>query len=127
VAVASGEYVNLSIRFGYHFNMLDCYCSDNARNNHVYFRFVGGATDIVKRSRRVELIAAILREYGFNIITKGDLVIGRLANISRGELEKVLDHIGRLIGYTRQLDAVLNDDSSVERFVRNFLEERYTF
>ncbi len=127
VAVASGEYVNLSIRFGYHFNMLDCYCSENARNNHVYFRFVGGATDIVKRSRRVELIAAILREYGFNIVTKGDLVIGRLANISRGELEKVLDHLGRLIGYTRQLDAVLNDDASVERFVRNFLEERYTF
>ena len=127
VAVASGEYVNLSIRFGYHFNMLDCYCSENARNNHVYFRFVGGATDIVKRSRRVELIAAILREYGFNIVTKGDLVIGRLANISRGELEKVLDRLGRLIGYTRQLDAVLNDDASVERFVRNFLEERYTF
>jgi pyruvate,water dikinase len=127
VAIASGEYMNLSIRFGYHFNMLDCYCSENARNNHVYFRFVGGATDMVKRSRRVELIAAILREYGFNIVTKGDLIIGRLANISRGELEKVLDQLGRLVAYTRQLDAVLNDDASVERFVRNFLEERYTF
>ena len=126
VAIASGEYVNLSIRFGYHFNMLDCYCSENARNNHVYFRFVGGATDMVKRSRRVELIAAILREYGFNIVTKGDLIIGRLANISRGELEGVLDQLGRLIAYTRQLDAVLNDDASVERYARNFIEGRYT-
>jgi pyruvate,water dikinase len=127
VAVASGEYVNLSIRFGYHFNMLDCYCSENARNNHVYFRFVGGATDMVKRSRRVDLIAAILREYGFNIVTRGDLIIGRLANISRGELEKVLDQLGRLIAYTRQLDAVLNDDASVQQYSRNFIEGRYTF
>ncbi|MDA8431606.1 MAG: PEP-utilizing enzyme [Nitrospiraceae bacterium] len=127
VAVASGEYVNLSIRFGYHFNMLDCYCSENARNNHVYFRFVGGATDMVKRSRRIELIGTVLREYGFNIVTKGDLIIGRLANISRGDLERLLDKLGRLVAYTRQLDAVLNDDASVEEYAKNFIEGRYTF
>ena len=26
--------------------MLDCYCSDKPRNNHIYFRFVGGAASI---------------------------------------------------------------------------------
>ncbi|HDK17650.1 MAG TPA: hypothetical protein ENG75_06885, partial [Nitrospirae bacterium] len=54
IAVISREYVNMSLRFGYHFNMLDCYCSENVRDNHIYFRFVGGATDISKRSRRAE-------------------------------------------------------------------------
>ena len=62
VAVISREYVNLTLRFGYHFNMMDCYCSENIRDNHIYFRFVGGATDIAKRSRRAELLAQILKE-----------------------------------------------------------------
>jgi len=127
VAVASGEYMNLSLRFGYHFNMIDCYCSENTRNNHLYFRFVGGATDIVKRSRRIELLATILREYGFNIKSKGDLIIARLANISSDELVGLLDQTGRLIAFTRQLDAVLNDDSDVELYSRNFIGGKYEF
>lgn len=125
VAVVSGEYMNLSLRFGYHFNMLDCYCSQNARNNHIYFRFVGGATDMVKRTRRVELIATILKEFGFNIKTKGDLIIARLANIRQDEMERILDQLGRLIAYTRQLDALLHDDSAVEHFAANFIKGNY--
>lgn len=125
LAVVSAEYVNLSLRFGYHFTTLDCYCSGNTRDNHIYFRFVGGATDIVKRSRRVTFIATVLKEYGFNIRTKGDLVIARLANIGQGEIERILDDMGRLIAYTRQLDAVMHDDSTVERYARDFLERKY--
>lgn len=125
VAVASGEYMNLSLRFGYHFNVIDCYCSENARDNHIYFRFAGGATDIVKRSRRVHLIADILKEYGFSFKTKGDLLIARLANIREDEVEKILDLLGRLIAYTRQMDALLHDDDAVERYARSFLEEKY--
>jgi pyruvate,water dikinase len=125
VAVISGEYLNLSIRFGYHFTVLDCYCSENARNNHIYFRFIGGATDMIKRSRRVEVISSVLKEFGFTVTTRGDLLIGRLANINRDEMEGVLDQLGRLMAFTRQLDAVLNDDASVERFTRNFIEGRY--
>ncbi len=125
VAVVSREYLNLSLRFGYHFNMIDCYCSESARNNHIYFRFTGGATDMVKRSRRIELIALVLKEYGFNTKSKGDLIIGRIGNMVQGDMEKLLDSIGRLIAYTRQLDAVLHDDSKVEHYARNFLDGIY--
>ncbi len=125
IAVISREYLNLNLRFGYHFNLVDCYCSEKARNNHIYFRFAGGATDMVKRSRRIELIAVILKEYGFNTTLKGDLIIGRLANIERAEQEKKLNQIGRLISYTRQLDAILHDDARVEYYARRFLEENY--
>ncbi len=125
VAVISREYVNMSIRFGYHFNMVDCYCSENARNNHIYFRFAGGATDLTKRSRRLEILARILKEYGFNIKIKGDLLIARLAGLGQVEMEKVLDQTGRLIAFARQLDATLHDDATVERYAKNFLEGRY--
>ena len=125
MAVISREYANISLKFGYHFIVLDCFCSENTRNNHIYFRFTGGATDMTKRSRRLQLIAEILGEYGFNIKTKGDLIVARLANIRRDEAESVLDQLGRLISYTRQLDAVLQDDHAVKRYARNFLDGIY--
>lgn len=81
---------------------------------------------MVKRSRRVELISSVLKEFGFAVNTKGDLLIGRLANVNRDGMEGVLDQLGRLLAFTRQLDAVLNDDASIERFVKNFIEEKYT-
>jgi pyruvate,water dikinase len=125
MAVISREYANISLKFGYHFIIVDCFCSENARNNHIYFRFTGGATDMTKRSRRLQLIAEILGEYGFNIKTKGDLIVARLANIGRNEAEIVLDQLGRLISFTRQLDTVLQDDTAVKRYARNFLDGRY--
>jgi pyruvate,water dikinase len=125
VAVVSREYMNLSLRFGYHFNMIDCYCSENTRNNHIFFRFVGGATDISKRSRRLQFIAAVLKEYGFNIKIKGDLIIARIAALQQDEIQDLLDTIGRLIAYTRQLDAVMHDDRSVERYTKSFLNGTY--
>ena len=125
MAVISREYANISLKFGYHFIIVDCFCSENTRNNHIYFRFTGGATDMTKRSRRLQVIAEILGEYGFNIKTKGDLIVARLANISRDEAEKVLDQLGRLISFTRQLDAVLRDDQAVKRYARNFLDGIY--
>jgi pyruvate,water dikinase len=127
MAVISREYANVSLKFGYHFIILDCFCSENARNNHIYFRFTGGATDMTKRSRRLQVIEVILGEYGFNSRTKGDLIVARLANISRSEAENVLDQLGRLISYTRQLDAILQDDQSVERYARNFLQGIYEY
>lgn len=126
VAVASREYMNLNIRFGYHFTLLDSYCSERARDNHIYFRFVGGATDISRRSRRVRLIESILSEFGFTIHTKGDVIIARLANIPREEMEDVLDQVGRLLAFSRQLDAVLTDDGAVLRYRENFMAGNYS-
>jgi pyruvate,water dikinase len=125
VAVISREYMNMSIRFGYHFNMVDCFCSENAKNNHIYFRFTGGATDLVKRSRRLALIARILKEYDYSINIKGDLLIARLAGLDQEEMAKVLDQTGRLISFARQLDAALQSDQAVERYARKFLEGVY--
>jgi len=123
VALISDDYVNLSIRFGYHFTVIDCYCSEMTGNNHLYFRFSGGATDMVKRSRRVRLIELILKEYGFNTQIKGDLLVGRIANVETQEMQDILEMTGRLLAYTRQLDAMLQNDSDVEGYAKKFLHE----
>jgi hypothetical protein len=51
--------------------------------------------------------------------------VARLANIQQAEAEKLLDRIGRLFSYTRQLDAMLNDDHAVERYAKSFLDGNY--
>jgi len=122
VAVVSREYMNMNLKLGYHFIILDCYCSDTVRNNHIYFRFAGGATDLTKRSRRLLFVESVLQERGFLVRLKGDMLIARLAGVSREEMESQLDVIGRLISYTRQLDAVLQDDDMAVRHAEHFLE-----
>jgi pyruvate,water dikinase len=121
VAVVSRDYANLNLKFGYHFIILDCYCGDIARNNHLYFRFAGGATDITKRSRRIMFLETVLKARGFMIKLKGDMLIARLAGIGREEMEAQLEVLGRLISYTRQLDAVLQDDDMAVRYAESFL------
>jgi pyruvate,water dikinase len=121
VAVISREYANLNLKFGYHFIILDCYIGEAVRNNHIYFRFAGGATDLTKRSRRLRFMEAVLQERGFLVRLKGDMLIARLAGVGRMEMESQLDLLGRLISYTRQLDAVLQDDDMAMRYAANFL------
>ncbi|HFQ81809.1 MAG TPA: hypothetical protein ENK33_10630 [Desulfobacterales bacterium] len=127
VAVISKEYINLHMSLGYHFNLVDSYCSEKAANNHIYFRFVGGATDIVKRSRRIKLIDKILVEFGFNINIKGDLLIARLSHVEQEEIIETLTMVGRLIAYARQMDAVLRNENDVELYTRRFLEGNFEF
>ncbi|MBU0676020.1 MAG: hypothetical protein KJ950_15395 [Proteobacteria bacterium] len=126
IAVVSRNYVNLCFRFGYHFNIIDAHCDERERDNHIYFRFLGGATDLTKRSRRARMIAEILTAFDFNVRTRGDLVIARASNMLQSEMERVLDILGRLVGYTRQLDVRLDSEAAVDYYVEAFLMGNYS-
>ncbi len=41
LAIIARDYCNLSLRLGYHFNVIDCFMSEEAEDNYIYFRFVG--------------------------------------------------------------------------------------
>jgi pyruvate,water dikinase len=125
IAIVSADYLNLSIRVGFHFNVVDCFLGHGAEDSYVAFRFVGGVTEMARRMRRGRLLSAILRYHGFLIEQKADLVVGRLKAASRPLAEQRLRMIGRLIGFTRQLDILLRDDEIVERLAQRFLEEKY--
>ncbi len=125
IAVITHNYVNLCFRFGYHFNIIDAYCDKITSENHIYFRFLGGATDITKRSRRAKLIAKILQHYDFRVNTKGDLVIARMGNKLQSQLEQALNTLGRLIGFTRQLDVHMDSDEAVNCYAEAFISENY--
>lgn len=121
LAIVSNEYLHLSLHLGYHFNIVDCYLTDTRNDNYLYFRFAGGVTELTRRSRRALLLKRILEKHDFVVDSKGDLVVGRIKKISAAEMISRLRMIGRLIGFTRQLDIFLRDDERVDRCVTGFL------
>jgi pyruvate,water dikinase len=122
LAVISDRYTNLSLRLGYHFNVVDTYVSENINDNYIYFRFVGGVTETERRHRRGLLIRNILEKYDFKVVVRGDLVVARLKKRGHRELEGTLVMLGKLIGFTRQLDTEMVSDKSIDQFERTFLE-----
>ncbi len=125
IAIIGEDYVNLCFRLGYHYNILDAHCGEAEQNNHLYYRFLGGATDMAKRSRRTAMISLILKEFEFNVQTKGDLVTARLSHIPQSEAERTLDILGRLVGFTRQLDVRMESDEIVQQYAEAFLQGHY--
>jgi pyruvate, water dikinase len=125
LAIISRQYLNLNLHLGFHFNIVDCYSSEVRNDNYIYFRFTGGVTELTRRSRRAALLRQILERHDFLVESKGDLVIGRIKKIAlEGMLER-MRMLGRLIGFTRQLDILLSDDAMVEHCMTRFLEGKY--
>ena len=125
IAIIGDNYVNLCFRLGYHFNIIDAHCDAVEQNNHLYYRFLGGVTDLAKRSRRAMMIATILRAFEFNVQTSGDLVTARLSHLPVAEVERTLDILGRLVGFTRQLDVRMESDARAEEYAEAFLSGDY--
>jgi pyruvate, water dikinase len=122
LAIVSKEYLNLSLRLGYHFNMIDVTLTDDAERNYIYFRFFGGVTDITRRSRRAKFLSQIMSKNDFAVESKGDLIIARIKKITREIMKEKLCLIGRLIGFTRQLDVLLRTDGDVGFFEEQFFK-----
>jgi pyruvate, water dikinase len=125
VAIISREYLNLNLRVGYHFNVVDCYLGEGPEDSYLLFRFVGGVTDLARRMRRARLLAEILERHDFVTDQHEDLVVGRLRGMPRALVEERLQMVGRLIGFSRQLDILLTDEGIVDRLVDDFMQNRY--
>ncbi len=123
LAVLGSNYVNLSLPLGYHFTAVDAAIGSSPENNNISFRFVGGVTDITRRSRRAGLLANILEKAGFKVKTNGDLVIARAINLSEEQMVNQLLLIGKLIGFARQLDVLLKNDEDVDYYFQKFREQ----
>jgi pyruvate,water dikinase len=120
LAVVSKEYVNINLRLGYHFNMIAAHISENLNDNYAYFRFLGGVTDISRRSRRAKLLAEILVKNDFRVDIRGDLVIARIKKLGLKMMEEKMRILGLLVAFTRQLDVKMNHEQEIERLKNVF-------
>jgi pyruvate,water dikinase len=121
LAIIAENYCNLSLRLGYHFNVIDAYLDEEPDDNYIYFRFVGGMAEKQKRERRLELIARILTSLHFKIDRQGDLLVGKAKMLAAEHMEAILTNLGELVAFTRQLDALMVDDATVERLFLQFI------
>jgi pyruvate,water dikinase len=120
LAVITECYCNINLRLGYHFNVIDAYVSENIDDNYIYFRFVGGVTENKRRQLRAILLKRILENIDFKVTVSSDLVIARLKRWEADRIVKVLETIGKLIGFSRQLDTQMQSEESVEAYVEAF-------
>ncbi len=125
LAIISGQYLNLNLRLGFHFNIVDCFIGATRNDNYIYFRFAGGVTELRRRARRATLLGRILESHDFVAETKGDLVTARIKKISQEAMLQRMRVIGQLIGYARQLDIVLSAEETVDDYVKRFLDGRF--
>ena len=126
-AVVSQDYLNFSLRFGYHFVILDTLCSDESRENYILFRFSGGGGDLEGRSLRAAFLRAILERIGLRVECKVDLVGAQLQEGAREDLTLKLDLIGRLLGATRLMDMYLKPGVDIDALADDFMNGRYHF
>jgi len=124
-AIISDNYMNFTARVGYHFSVVDTYCGLTQNKNYISFLFHGGAADKVRRTRRARAMADILKEQGFSVQLKGDLVNARLSKGTRDETMKQLEMLGSLLQFFRQMDAAMAHDEAAFLFRDAFLRGDY--
>jgi pyruvate, water dikinase len=126
-ALLGGRYLNFNSRLGYHFTTIDTFCGPEVNDNYITFYFKGGAADIGRRSRRALMIAQILKQLGFKVEQKGDMVRGEIKKYQEELLVEKLDLLGRLLGTVRLLDMHLAEDRQVDWYVEQFMRGNYRF
>lgn len=120
LVVMSNEYINISLRLGYHFNMIDAYMGPNPNDNYIYFRFFGGVTDAGRRTRRVSFLAQVLEKAHFRMKQDNDLLVAKTKKMSWERMEESLCLVGELVAFTRQLDVKMLNDTYVKKYVDDF-------
>ncbi len=122
-ALLSQDYMNFSIRLGYHLSTIEVMGGLGDNENYINFIFKGGGASIDRRDRRARLVATILERLGFQVNQKMDLVDARLLHHPKKEMEEILYALGKLTVYTKQLDMVMFNEAIVEWSIEEFFKE----
>jgi len=126
-ALVSADYLNLSVKFGYHYSNLDALCSEDADANTITLQFSGGAGTSSGRALRIEFLAKVLNRLGYEVEAQGDLLQAALKGLDCPAMEEVLDQTGRLLGCSRLLDLAIPNQAEVQALVDLFFAEDYDF
>jgi pyruvate,water dikinase len=122
-ALISREYMNFSVRLGYHLSTVEAYAGDNIDHNYIRFHFKGGGASVDRRIRRTRLIKEILEKLDFEVDRIGDMLNARITRYERSNLEEKLSILGRLTVYTKQLDMIMFSDAFVDCYLQEFMRD----
>lgn len=123
LALLSRNYMNFSLCLGYHASTIEAYVGANLDNNYMRFHYQGGAASLERRVRRLQLIDGVLSRLGFKVTINGDLLDAQLSGEPTPSLLQVLEVLGRLEVYTKQMDMLMSDNEVVFGYIEDFLEK----
>lgn len=124
-AVVADRYLNFCLKFGYHFAIIDALFQEPPKTGHIWFRFSGGGGESQGRQLRIRFLDRILTALGFSVKTEGELIHARRNSVDNPTIAEGLTRIGHLLGVTRLMDMHLKDETTVDRLVESFLNERF--
>ncbi|MEK6582602.1 MAG: PEP/pyruvate-binding domain-containing protein [Nitrospirota bacterium] len=122
-AILSGNYMNFSIRLGYHFSMVEAYAGENMNDNYIKFFFKGGGAVRDRKLRRVRLIKEILKKMDFKVNVTEDVINAIITKYKQPTIEEKLEIMGKLTAYTKQLDMVMYNDAVTDMFIEDFIRD----
>jgi pyruvate,water dikinase len=123
----SPEYLNINMRFGYHFALIDCLCTLTPEENYILLRFAGGGGTGLGKDLRLSFISRVLAKMNFDCEQTAELLDARYMRYDKDNISDRLDKVGRLLGATRLLDMVLKDETEINSLVNAFFQEQYDF
>ncbi len=126
-AIISDDYLNLNMRFGYHFTLVDAHCSEDIRTNYCQLRFAGGGGDYTGRTLRLEFLVQVLERLGLSTTVRADLLDAKIDDMPCDELCEKIEMLGRLLGTTKLMDMVLKQGRDVDDCVEQFFAGIYNF
>ncbi|MCX8030183.1 MAG: PEP-utilizing enzyme [Thermodesulfovibrionales bacterium] len=126
-AIISKDYMNLSARFGYHFATIDTLCGENSDQNYITMQFAGGAGSYAGRTMRLQFLGNILKNIGFNLNIKGDLLEASLFRYDQASMQQKLDILGRLLASSRLLDLAISNQNDILSLTESFMNGDYNF
>lgn len=126
-AIVSGDYVNLSVKFAFHFTNIDILCGDDAEQNYISLQFAGGAGSYYGRFMRINFLGEVLQRLGFTLNLSGDLLEASLKGYESEAMKKTLDQLGRLLASSRSLDLAIPSQTEVGPMIEAFFRGDYNF
>ncbi|HTG01775.1 MAG TPA: PEP/pyruvate-binding domain-containing protein [Nitrospirota bacterium] len=122
-ALVARNYMNFSVRLGYHFSMIEAYAGENRNDNYIRFFFKGGGAAVDRRLRRLKVISEILKALDFRIKATEDVMNASLTKYDASDITDKLEVMGKLTVYTKQLDLVMYNDALVDQHISQFITQ----
>jgi pyruvate,water dikinase len=119
----SKNFCSVSSRFGFHFAGVEALVGERADENYISFTFKGGAADRDRRVRRARFVSDILEEFEFSSQVRDDGLTARVEGRDEEVMKEKLRIVGYLLIHTRQLDMVMFDEASCNRFMGKLLSD----
>jgi pyruvate,water dikinase len=112
----------LSLRMGYHFTTVEAMCTETESKNYIHMQYKEGGAPIDRRSRRINILAAILERLGFDNESQADFLDAIVTYQDGREIRRKLRLLGRIAMMTKQLDMALSNDAIADWYTEDFMK-----